>query len=58
MTKQFCDICGRELQGHEGDRYKIKKYHWCENRWKRLSVHAECWKDLCMEIAKRREDNG
>ena len=61
MKKDFCDICGKEIETPgEGSRYKIKKEHigWDWHYWERLHVHNDCWRSVCRCIRDRRADNG
>ena len=54
MTKEFCDICGRPIETHKNvSKFKLKKpvYPWSESRWRRLTVHDACWRELCKQIA-------
>lgn len=42
MVKQFCDICGEEIESpDEGSMFKLKKreYSFTESWWERLNVH-------------------
>ena len=60
MTKEFCDICGREITNYsEVSDFKIKKrvYSWHESWWSRMRVHTRCWEDLCEQIANSRENH-
>ena len=60
MTKEFCDICGREITNYsEVSDFKIKKrvYSWHEAWWSRLRVHTRCWEDLCEQIANSRKNH-
>lgn len=50
MTKEFCDICGKEIHPCLVERYKLKKQ--CSGDWEQLTVHWVCWDNLCKEIAK------
>ena len=54
MTKEFCDICGREITNYsEVSDFKIKKrvYSWHESWWARMRVHTRCWEELCEDLA-------
>ncbi len=60
MTKEFCDICGKEISDWtDASDFKLKKriYSWRESlwRWERMTVHKKCWMDLCEKI--RKENN-
>ena len=60
MTKEFCDICGREITNYsEVSDFKIKKmvYSWHESWWARLRVHTRCWEELCEQIANSRKNH-
>ena len=53
MTKEFCDICGKEITNwSEVSKFKIKKreYSFHESWWERMTVHTKCWADLCEKI--------
>ena len=57
MTKEFCDICGGEITNwSEASKFKLKKrvYSWHESWWERLTVHTDCWEDLCEKIGERK----
>lgn len=59
MTKEFCDICGKEITNLDTvSVFKLKKleYSWQEFWWARLTVHNECWVDLCKLIKQKREE--
>ena len=61
MTKEFCDICGKEITNwSEVSKFKIKKrvYSWHESWWERMTVHTKCWTDLCEKIGKRNNNQG
>lgn len=61
MTKEFCDICGKEITNRsEASEFKLKKrvYSWHESWWERLNVHTDCWEYLCKEIGKRNNKLG
>ena len=48
MTKEFCDICGKEITKLDtASEFKLKKleYSWHGHWWTRLNVHNECWVD-------------
>ena len=53
MTKEFCDICGKEITNwSKASEFKLKKrvYSWHERWWEKLTVHTECWIKLCDKI--------
>ena len=53
MTKEFCDICGKEITDLDtASEFKLKKleHSWYEYWWTSLTVHNECWVDLCKLI--------
>ena len=53
MTKEFCDICGKEITDwSKASEFKLKKrvYSWHERWWEKLIVHTECWMNLCDKI--------
>ena len=55
MTKEFCDICGKEIMAQsDASEFKLKKrvYSWHESWWERMTVHTTCWIDLCERIGK------
>ena len=56
MIKNFCDICGEEIVGDEGSRFKVKRewnsFH--EWGWEQLHVHKACWADMCRYIRERK----
>lgn len=59
MTKEFCDICGKEICSYEfSTRYKIKKEwnSWHEYGWERLHVHNDCWLNMCKYIRERKDN--
>ena len=59
MTKEFCDICGKEITNLDtASEFKLKKleYSWHEHWWTRLNAHNECWADLCKLIKQKREE--
>lgn len=59
MTKEFCDICGKEITNLDAaSEFKLKKleHSWHEHWWTRLNVHNECWVDLCKLIKQKREE--
>lgn len=59
MTKEFCDICGKEITDYShASEFKIKKrvHSWHESWWQRLTVHTSCWIDLCEKIKKEKEN--
>ena len=61
MTKEFCDICGEEITNwSEVSKFKIKKrvYSWHESWWERMTVHTDCWEDLCETLGKRNNNQG
>ena len=61
MTKEYCDICGKEINLKDNDSwYKMKKltFSWHESWWEKLHVHNECWKDICTFFAKLHEQDG
>lgn len=59
MTKNYCDICGKELQGHEGKFIKVErkfKVYWLS--WNIIShkeklpfdvdeMCGDCFSDFC-----------
>lgn len=58
MVKQFCDICGEEIESpNEGSMFKLKKreYSFTESWWERLNVHNWCWACLCHKIKEARD---
>lgn len=60
MTKEFCDICGREITNYsEVSDFKLKKrvYSWHESWWGRMRVHTRCWEDLCEQIENSRKNH-
>ena len=59
MIKEFCDICGREITNLDTVcEFKLKKleHSWYEYWWTGLTVHNECWADLCKLIKQKREE--
>ena len=59
MTKEFCDICGKEITNLDtASEFKLKKLKcsWHDPWWARLNVHNECWADLCKLIKQKREE--
>ena len=59
MTKEFCDICGKEIINLDtASEFKLKKleHSWHEYWWTRLNVHNERWTDLCKLIKQKREE--
>ena len=59
MTKEFCDICGKEIVNPDtASEFKLKKleHRWHERWWTSLAVHNECWVDLCKLIKQKREE--
>lgn len=62
MTKEFCDICGKEITNFSDDcvsEFKLKKrvYSWHESWWERMIVHTSCWVDLCDILKKKAEEH-
>lgn len=60
MTKDFCDICGKEITDwSKASEFKLKKrvYSWHERWWEKLTVHTECWIKLCDSIKHGQEKN-
>ena len=60
MTKEFCDICGKEITDYSKASYfKIKKrvFSWQEAWWERMTVHTECWEELCKQIERKNNEN-
>lgn len=58
----ICDLCGKPIGYDEYRRFKIrmKKFHYAccpydTNRWYKMDVHDECFKDLYKIIALKRE---
>lgn len=57
MTKEYCDICGREIKHCDHrSRYKVKRLNKHSGRYEKLTVHYTCWKELCREISERRAE--
>ncbi len=50
MTKEFCDLCGKEIiDCTDKAVYKIKRKvtlfdGYC---WEKMTAHKSCWKDMC-----------
>lgn len=62
MTRTFCDICGDEIYfDGEAEHCKVKTRHercdtFLRYHWEKLTVHRECWRNLCKEIRLCRGD--
>lgn len=60
MIKEFCDICGEPLSAGDGryTRYKLKREWnlWFESGWERLTVHNECWEEMCKLIKEKQNE--
>ena len=59
MTKVFCDICGKEIRDWKtASKFKIKRRFcsWHETWWEKMSVHTNCWLDLCDILKKKAEE--
>lgn len=59
----ICDICGKPINYDEYRRFKIqmKKFHYAccpydTNRWYKMDVHDECFKELCRLISLAKEE--
>ena len=47
MTKEFCDICGKEITDwSKASEFKLKK--------RVYSFHESCWEKLCEQIGKEK----
>lgn len=60
MTKVFCDICKKEIECDcEASEYKVKRltHSFHESWWVRMTVHKDCWRELCKSIAEKKEKN-
>ena len=58
MTKNFCDICKKEIcDRSEASEYMVKRltHSFHESWWVRLMVHKDCWRALCKSIAEKEE---
>lgn len=59
MTKVFCDICKKAIEcDREASEYKVKRltHSFRESWWVRMTVHKDCWRELCKSIAEKKEE--
>lgn len=54
MIVEYCDVCGKPIEGTEYSRFKIKKEHWSfgDRWWNRLVIHDECYNKICDYLKK------
>lgn len=59
MVKEFCDICGEQLDARSRyTRYKLKTEDlWYQNGWVQLVIHDKCWKEMCKVIKEKRNES-
>lgn len=60
MTKVFCDICKKEIEcDSEASEYKMKRltHSFHGSWWVRMTVHKDCWRELCKSIVEKKEKN-
>ena len=63
MTKEFCDVCGKELNTNYSYEYRVtirkKIYGWDFSYWRKLAI-CECCKEAVVskskEIRKKRNE--